>query len=172
MRLLVMALKTRFNLHKKGFSIIEITIVVAIMLILFSVLVLKLNPLEHLKRGRDNKRISDLALIDRMIIEFKVDTGAYPDEEGTLRLSNVLPTGASSLSSSTNGWISQNLSGYNSRLPLDPLNADPYVYKYIHQSDTYELSTTLETESEVGSTDGGNDDASYELGNGLTLILP
>ena len=49
---------TKFN--KKGFTLLELLIVVSIIAILSIALVFMLNPTETLKKSRDAQRISDL----------------------------------------------------------------------------------------------------------------
>jgi type II secretory pathway pseudopilin PulG len=167
-----MVFKILSSKANQGLTIVEVVIVISVTLILLSATTLTLNPASQLKTGRDNRRANDLAVLNRIILEHKVDTGSYPDSNDTLRSSNVLPSGANSLASSNRGWINANLSQYNAKLPLDPLNSGNYVYKYVHTDETYELSTLLETSSPTSSSDGGNDSSSYELGNNLTLISP
>src|SRR5690242_10982347 len=113
-----MVSKTHSNPH--GFTIIEITIAMFIILLLFAGTVLIIKPIEQLKRSRDHRRVSDLSLIDRAITEYFVDYGDYPDAANTLRTSTALPQGNTSLSSPKSGWIKQNLSAYTSKLPVDP----------------------------------------------------
>ena len=52
-----------YNNLKKGFTLIELIITVAILAILVSILVVALNPAEQLARSRDAKRIADLDAI-------------------------------------------------------------------------------------------------------------
>lgn len=155
-----------------GFTIIEIIVVVLVIMILFVALMLVFNPIKILQKGRDDKRIGDVALLDRIISEYRVDKGSYPDTANTLRQSNVLPAGSTALSKSNMGWIHQNLLSYNVNLPLDPLNTAPYVYKYIHNNDKYEINATLEVDFDPAIKDGGTSNTVYELGNDLTLISP
>ena len=156
--------------RRKGFTIIELTLAMFIIVLLFAGTVLVIRPVEQLKRGRDNKRISDLSLLDRAISEYHVDYGDYPDAADTLRTSTVLPTGNTSLASPTSGWIKQNLSAYTTKLPIDPLNDATYYYKYYQNDATYEINAKLEFYMDKASTDGGSDATVYELGNNLTLI--
>ncbi|MBI5466166.1 MAG: type II secretion system protein [Candidatus Kerfeldbacteria bacterium] len=68
---------------KKGFTLLELLIVIAILAILGTVLVLVLNPAETLKKSRDTQRISDmatlktaLALYTTTILSPDLDAGA------------------------------------------------------------------------------------------------
>lgn len=48
-------------LHKKGFTLLELLIVISILSILSVAVILVLNPAETLRKARDSQRISDLA---------------------------------------------------------------------------------------------------------------
>ena len=155
----------------KGFTLIELVIATSLILLFLTATVLIVRPVEQLKKARDNKRISDLSLIDRVITEYKVDYGSYPDTTDTLRTSTTLPQGNSSLTNSTSGWIKQNLSAYTTKIPIDPINDETYYYKYIQNGFTYELNAKLEYNFEQATSDGGGDTTMYEIGNNLTLIV-
>jgi len=162
-----MVLKTPCN---RGFTLIELVIATSLILLFLTATVLIVHPVEQLKKARDNKRISDLSLIDRAITEYKIDYGYYPDTADTLRTSTTLPQGNTSLTSSTSGWIKQNLSAYTTKLPIDPKNDEIYFYKYIQNGFTYELNAKLEYYFEQAISDGGGDPTVYEIGNNLSLI--
>lgn len=165
--------KSRYIITRKveGFTLIELVIATSLILLFLSGTILIVHPVEQLKKGRDNRRIGDISLIDRAITEYKVDYGSYPDIADTLRISTALPQGNSSLTSPTSGWIKQDLSAYTTKLPIDPLNNETYFYKYIQAGSTYELNANLEYYFEQAAADGGDGATVYEIGNNLTLIV-
>jgi len=116
--------------------------------ILFAVVVLNVNPLENKQNARDQKRMSDLQLLDRVVNEYLVDK-------------KTLPTS-----------LSTDLSEYTVKIPVDPIDDAIYYYQYAQNVVTYELSAVLENSPDISKNDGGNDDDAYELGNDLTLISP
>jgi type II secretory pathway pseudopilin PulG len=179
LKTIVMELKTHFsNLNKNlknssnGFTIIEIVLVTGLILLLATILIIYVHPIENKKKSRDLKRISDIETIDRSISEFVADKKRYPDLSNTLRQSTILPAGSSQLTGSNTGWIKENLSSYISMLPIDPINDATYHYYYIHDVDGYELNAKLEILTIEMVEDGGNDDVTYEIGNNLNLISP
>ena len=162
------------NLTKKekGVTMVEILVVLAILMILITASTIILNPVEKKARARDNKRFSDINTLDRMINEYLIDNGSYPDLENTLRESDTLPTGNISVDNASDGWIDTDLSEYHSRLPTDPINDAIYKYYYYHNASSYELNAVLEHSLEFAQDDGGDDLDRYEIGNDLTLISP
>jgi len=66
------------NKNKKGFTLLELLIVIAIIAILSVALVLVLNPAETLKKARDGQRISDLSTI-KTAIGLYMTSVASPD---------------------------------------------------------------------------------------------
>ena len=151
---------------------VELLAVIAVLLILFSFLIINTDILGNQKKARDTKRLTDLATLDRAISEFQLDNQAYPDTVSVLRVSNVLPDGGIAVENAGSGWISQDLTSYMSRLPTDPINDDVHRYSYIHNEATYEVNARLEYYLEKAQEDGGNDINVFEDGNNLLLISP
>src|SRR3989344_4864566 len=92
-----MALKTNnSNITTRvtsGFSIVELILVLGVLIILFAIVVLFLDPREYRKRARDETRVSDAMILSRIVEEYILDHGVPPDTDQTLRQSNVLPAG-------------------------------------------------------------------------------
>ena len=66
---------------KRGFTLLELLIVIAIIAVLSAILIFVLNPAETLRKGRDSERISDLATINRALA-FYITTSFNPDLDG------------------------------------------------------------------------------------------
>ena len=165
-------------MDKKGFTLVELLVVVAILGILMAAVVLAINPMEIMKKGRDSTRLSDMDSL-RKAIDLAVADG------GTL-------TATASAGDSTvgtravngTGWVNVNVAQYLSTLPIDPRNGTSFAdaagntvtgkYLYFSDGSAYELNCYLESEDNVGKygTDGGNDPARYEVGTDLTLMSP
>lgn len=155
---------------QKGFTFVELMVVIALLLIITTLVTVLVRPLDQLKKGRDNKRLSDLNILDRVMSDYLLDNSRYPDQINVLRISNALPSGSSDLTNSNPGWIYENLSSYTERLPIDPTNDGEFFYSYIHNETSYELNAKLEYFTEMMLNDGGNSDDFYEIGNNLNLI--
>ena len=162
------------KIHKHlGFTLVELGIGVALLLVLTSFAVITLKPSEIYASGRDKKRISDISLLERMVSEYYVDHNEYPGVENVLYLSNLLPNGnIGPFQNPNTGWIGPgvDLSTYNVKLPTDPYNNDTYKYSYRYYNSTFEINAVLEVSNELMSNDGGDDNNVYEVGNDLTLL--
>jgi prepilin-type N-terminal cleavage/methylation domain-containing protein len=174
------------NLKRKtaqGFTLVELLVVIAIIAILAAVVVLIINPIELTRRSRDAARLTDLANLQQAInvaVQEATSSGAQILCVGTTAPCN----GASNSSDANNrkadgtGWVKVNLSAQKSvsvpTLPVDPINDSTYHYSYQTNSagDGWEIDAVLESDQQKGkmATDGGNDDAQYEVGSTLTII--
>jgi prepilin-type N-terminal cleavage/methylation domain-containing protein len=137
-------------MQRKGFTLLELLIVIAILAVLAIVAVLVINPLEYIKQSRDGKRIADFVALNKAIQIYDFNSGAsstatlasttiylsLPDNASTTCGSYtlpVLPIGYKyNCVSSTNlqkvdstGWIPLNLSAIPGGSPLTVLPIDP-----------------------------------------------
>lgn len=166
-----MVLKTRNK--SLGFTLVELGVGVALLLVISSFAVLTLRPAELYVSGRDKKRLSDISLLERMITEYYIDNEVYPGVESVIYLSTNLPSGNTGpLQNPATGWIGPGVdfSTYNVKLPTDPENTTAYRYSYTFYETTFELNAVLEASAEIMSGDGGDDANIYEVGNDLTLL--
>ena len=136
--------------ESRGFTLLELLIVIAIIAILSVILVLVLNPAETLRKSRDAQRISDLSTVKTALSLYLTATGTpylgsnssnasctngttgtlYVDVTG---VSGAFPAGFNAWSGTTTagvngtGWIPVNLAALSggsplSNFPLDPSN--------------------------------------------------
>ncbi len=75
----------------RGFTLLELLIVIAIIAILSAILIFVLNPAETLRKGRDSQRISDLKTLHQALAFYitvvqnpDLDTGIGPNCDGGL----------------------------------------------------------------------------------------
>lgn len=146
------------NIMKKGFTIIELVIVIAIIAVLSGVLISVINPETFRNKSQDARRKADLTAIQGALEVYFADNNAYPVE--AVAVSSCTPADWTFLGST-----------YISVLPVDPDNAASQCYYYITDATglNYELRANLEVDTASEQNDGGNDAALYEVGTNLSL---
>lgn len=178
---------------KKGFTLLELLIVIGILAILAAVVTVVLNPAELLKQARDSQRVSDLASLNSAL-------GMYTADVATLSLGTsgncyiygtatttgcggrhgstgtATPNATSSRVVDGTGWIPVNFGVISSGSPLPTLSIDPsngttYYYSYAPNtaSSTYELNALFESVKykdtlNLDGNDGGSSTTLYEVG--------
>jgi|SRR3989344_5182435 len=181
----------------KGFTLVELLIVIAILGVLSAAVVLVLNPAELLEQSRDSTRVTDLSALHRAIALYITDA-VSPDMD-TLEncavntFSNAIITtytfsgGSSKVIASRaingTGWLPINFSAIAGgsplgTLPADIVNSGDYVYRYAcnNSAKTFELNAYLESEKyatnfDFDGRDGGTHPGVYEVGNEPGLDL-
>ncbi len=178
--------------QSKGFTLLELLIVIAILAVLATVAVLVINPVEYLRQARDSQRIGDLAAVKGAIDLYLSTATGTPDltvgVAGNAARCMVGTTSPFTMACSTNavqatdgtGWVLVNLGLISGGSPLpilpkDPTNNATYFYAYAanESANTYELDAKLESTKFAGNmtTDGGDNAAWYEIGNEPGLDL-
>jgi prepilin-type N-terminal cleavage/methylation domain-containing protein len=65
---------------KKGFTLLEILLVIALLAILFTTVLYGLNPNKIIKGVNDNKRQADALTLYQALEQYALKTGAYPPD--------------------------------------------------------------------------------------------
>ncbi len=183
---------------KKGFTLLELLIVIGILAILATAVTLVLNPAELLRQARDGNRLNDLRALNNAIGLFITASSSLPGNifnctVGTAPYTGDIGTCATNVSTVTSGagWVGVNFSSMAggsplSRLPLDPLNNSTNYYIYRSNGITgsndgtlFELNANMESvkyseaggnDVESNTKDGGDNNGVYEIGMILTWI--
>lgn len=134
----------------KGFTLLELLIVIAILAILSAVTVIVLNPAELLKKARDSQRLSDISTIKTALGFYIINTSSadldwggsrcvdvdatdeiftHRSAPGTAPLGWVFVPVTTQVTDGT-GWIPVNLSQLTggsplAKFPIDPSNTGP-----------------------------------------------
>ena len=194
----LLPVNTKIIFMKKGFTLIELLVVIAILAVLAVAVVLVLNPVQLIKQARDSTRISDLATLNSAISFYLADvsspdlgictsTNARVSASSTTATSSFVTAVTSSYVNDrdvdSTGWIDINFATTTggspiSRLPIDPVNNGTNFYGYACDDTNkyYELNANMESTKyassgtgDVESTDGGDTESWYEVGNRLVL---
>ena len=185
---------------KKGFTLLELLIVIGILAILSTTIIIVINPAQLLKRARDSQRISDLNTMKTAIAYY------ITEETGTLNIGNIYtantyadlvdvncgasaPAPAVTFTTGGSGWIPIDFDGLSGGSPIGSLPHDPnitaiaatpgryYVYMVGNTTNfTFKLVANMEsTMYGSGGTaetdDGGTDATLYEVGTSMTTPI-
>lgn len=128
--------------QKRGFTLVEILIVVAIIATLASVALVGLGPVQ--RSGRDTRRISDLRQVQNGVELYYAKCGYYPGDAQK----DTDCSGFTSIGGSKAGWDTLTAALVDSSLgvskvPNDPRSGESYVYGSTTGS-SYVLGATLE----------------------------
>ena len=174
---------------KKGFTLIELVIVIAILAILAAVVVLTLNPAQLMAQARDSQRISDLGSVKSAIALYLATATSPAMAVGPNAMASTTCEGFSSgvctlVAATTvtgSGWVAINFSNTTGGSPLSALPTDPtntathqYAYKGDATNLVYKITGKLESAKYIAaggpmSSDGGNNTSLYEIGTKLDL---
>ncbi len=183
--------------NEASFTLVEILIVIGVIAILTAVTLVILNPVEYIKRGRDDQRMGDINSLQTLITQKE-----YSGNRISFGQSNVVYISLADSSSTCGsytlpglaagwsyhcaptasyrnvdgtGWLPVDLSASKTFavLPLDPTNDQNYYYAFIASSDnSFVLTSMFESQQElknIAAKDNGTDDTRYETGTNLAL---
>jgi prepilin-type N-terminal cleavage/methylation domain-containing protein len=179
---------------KKGFTLLELLIVIGILAILSTTMVLVINPAEMLKKARDSQRISDLNTVKTAIAMYLTDvssasltTGSYAYNHSGVTIPAGPCGGVTFSHASTSqaitgiGWIPINFASIAGGSPIgaEPIDPNPATGRYYvailnGTNSTFELIGNMESiayssegPNDVESKDGGNIIDYYEVGTSM-----
>lgn len=174
---------------QKGFTLLELVIVIGILAVLGAVSVLVLNPAQLFAQARDTTRIEDIGVL-RNAMALYVSTISNPDLDGaTDSCSSLCYTAATGMAANCggrhanatnkidatrevngNGWVPVDLTAIPggpplSVLPIDPINDSIYFYSYAcdNTAKTYEFNANMES---ARYATGGVDDKESDTKDG------
>ena len=141
---------------QKGFTLIEILLVIGIIAVLATVVIVSLDPATRFKNARDSRRLSDIQSILSATQQYIVDNkGLLPSGVDTTERQIGTETGGCSLSNSicsvTTGScldLSSDLAHYLKSIPFDPANGSNGTTHYSIQADSNNIVTVIACHSD------------------------
>jgi prepilin-type N-terminal cleavage/methylation domain-containing protein len=184
---------------RKGFTLLELLIVIGILAILSAATVLVINPAELMRQSRDSQRLNDLAALNSAIAFYISNTSSPDIGSNTVNYATVdgvqclIPAGALSSNHAQKndgtGWVPIKFSSLTGgspigNLPIDPSNVSSttasYYYVYLVANSTnltYKLMANMEStryknggSDDKESKDGGSISTIYEIGTGINDV--
>jgi len=119
----------------RGFTLVELLIVIAVVGIMATGLIVLLNPLAQIQKSRDAQRKSDLSEIQKALEMYYQDYNRYPVSTSDFKIKGSEGNPVE--------WGTVSWSPYMSVLPKDPSGTRKYIY-YSPDDHTYLLYTSLE----------------------------
>lgn len=134
----------------KGFTLIELIVVIAVLATLLVMVIIVLNPKVQFNKARDSRRKSDLNNIAKALVMYKNDFSVYPPDDGNGNISACSPS--ITLVWGTDAFKCSEMT-YMKFLPQDPKEGEAtYKYKRMGTSGyDFCLWATLENTADLDS---------------------
>ncbi len=160
---------------QKGFTLIEVLIVVALLAILAVVALVAINPAEAQKKARDTQRLKEAGDLQKVMEQYTADT---PSAAAFTAASTA---NAASNACGTAGWLGIDMCNYVNTLVIDPRNTGSggvYIttagtastgglqYQVLLNAAGYRICTRLEAKANSARlSSDGNANNFYEIYN-------
>ncbi len=168
--------------QKRGFTLLEILLVVGIISLLAGIVIIAINPGKQLAQVRNTERRSDIKQIKSAVEQYYISVGRYPISlTGISSLTEVCDTG--SLSTTTDSEIDCTglvdltalVPTYITAIPVDPQasTTDGAGYKVMIDPTNKIITTAPEAELSafiaIGTTTPAEEEEGSTLGDGLVV---
>lgn len=130
--------------QNKGFTLVEILVVVAIVGLLSSVFVIGLGGVRA--RGRDARRVADVKQVQNAIELYYAKCGYYPGGASAGTCNTTNPTSWADLSTTLTTGAQLGIA----RIPTDPIGNGPYYYAVNATRQSYIVAAVLENDKDPG----------------------
>jgi prepilin-type N-terminal cleavage/methylation domain-containing protein len=135
------------KISKKGFTLIELMVVIAIIGILSAVMLESFSAAKS--QSRDVKRISDLSNIQLALAGYFNRCGQYPAADTGVSNKSIIDS--TTLSQNTNCPSGISLSTFIATIPTPPNSGEVYSYVTDSGYDDYFLHATLENQNKASN---------------------
>ncbi|MFA6518677.1 MAG: prepilin-type N-terminal cleavage/methylation domain-containing protein [Candidatus Shapirobacteria bacterium] len=148
---------------RKGFSLVEIMIVIAILAIMMVIMVMTINPIAMIQRGTDARMKKDLSRIRVAFEEYRNDKKTFPNNSAPDFLVNKLMDRANCGTGIFAPWLNS--------WPCDP-HGNPYKIMVEENSfpQWFKVLTKLDNKKDA-DIPAGREDKTYNYGVSSTNVL-
>jgi type IV pilus assembly protein PilA len=143
-----------FNKHtnKKGFTLLEILLVVAAMAILAGIVILAINPTKQLGETRNAQRRIDVQTILNAVYQYALDNRGSLPSTITSTSTEICQTSAATCTSYIDLSVLSTSSKYVVSLPSDPSNSTTNGTGYFISKTQFNRVTVTAPSAEQGAT--------------------
>ena len=179
-----------YSIIKKGFTLVELVIVIGIIGIIATILLVSLNPAETQRKARDAQRLKDIQTLQGIVEQAVNDSlplcaGAIGGANAACQSDAVATAGTQPCATN---WTGVNLCNYARTVPADPLNiaagrctqssgaqrtnCNMYYYMEVAGMD-YEINIRMESTGNAAkiANDGGNHMWVMEIFTGSNNVI-
>lgn len=107
------------KINNKGFTLLEVLLVVAIIAILAGIVIIAINPSKNLADSRNSQRSSDVTTILNAVYQYSIDNNGTLPSSITTTATEVCKTGGTCTSLVDLGDVTTN-EKYLTSIPMDP----------------------------------------------------
>jgi type IV pilus assembly protein PilA len=145
--------------QRKGFTLLEILLVIAAIGILAAIVLVAINPTRQLAQARNAQRRADVLTISNAVYQFTIDNNGLPANiDATLR--NVVSTASTASCTSVGGAAAvsdfvtaiTSTTSYVAAIPRDPQVASAGCSDYLIQTTTGSRVTVSAPRAELSTT--------------------
>ncbi|MBI4034755.1 type II secretion system protein [Candidatus Saccharibacteria bacterium] len=140
------------TLKQKGFTLIEVLLVVAIIAILAGIVILAINPGKQLADSRNSQRQSDINTIVNGIYQYSIDNNGNLPAGITTTTTDICVTGAADCTDLVDLSVLTNNGKYLVAIPKDPQTGDATNTNYAVKKDANGRVTVNAPDAEQGKT--------------------